>query len=155
VTQKLRFIEDDLASDEIVALLDLHLREMHAWSPPCSVHAMPVERLRAPDVTFWSAWDGAHLAGCGALKHLAADHGEVKSMRAHPNYRGKGVGRAILVHLIEQAKVRGYTRLSLETGTSDEFAPPRGLYAAHGFEECGPFSDYQPDPFSYFMTRTL
>lgn len=155
VTQTLRFLEDDLASDEIVALLELHLREMHAWSPPCSVHAMPVERLRAPDVTFWSAWDGDKLAGCGALKHLDADHGEVKSMRAHPEYRGKGVGKAILVHLLEQAKARGYSRLSLETGTSDEFAPPRGLYAAHGFEECGPFSDYQPDPFSYFMTRTL
>lgn len=153
--ENLCFIEDDLSGGEIVALLELHLKEMHSWSPPCSVHAMPVERLRAPDVTFWSAWDGDRLAGCGALKRLDAEHGEVKSMRAHDDYRGRGVGKAILVHLLDQARRQGFTRLSLETGTSDHFAAPRGLYAAHGFEQCGPFSDYEPDPFSYFMTRTL
>lgn len=155
MTQTLHFLEDDLAGGEIVALLELHLREMHAWSPPCSVHAMPVERLRAADVTFWAAWDGERLAGCGALKHLDDGHGEVKSMRAHPDYRGKGAGRAILLHLMEQARTRGYARLSLETGTTEPFVPARSLYAAHGFQECGPFSDYQPDPFSYFMTRAL
>jgi putative acetyltransferase len=155
MTLTLHFLEDDLAGGEIVALLELHLREMHAWSPPCSVHAMPVERLRAADVTFWAAWDGERLAGCGALKHLDDGHGEVKSMRAHPDYRGKGAGRAILLHLIEQARARGYARLSLETGTTEPFVPARSLYAAHGFQECGPFSDYPLDPFSYFMTRTL
>jgi putative acetyltransferase len=151
----LKFIEDDLTGPEVISLLELHLSEMHAWSPPCSVHAMPVERLREADVTFWSAWEGDQLAGCGALKHLDARHGEVKSMRAHPDWRGKGVGKAILLHLMDAARARGYARLSLETGSSGEFVPARGLYAAHGFAECGPFGGYQPDPFSFFMTRTL
>lgn len=151
----LRFIEDDLTGQAVIQLLELHLREMHSWSPSCSVHAMPVERLREPDVTFWSAWDRDRLAGCGALKHLDAGHGELKSMRAHPDYRGKGVGRAVLLHLMAEARVRGYARLSLETGSSAPFVPARSLYAAHGFEECGPFADYGPDPFSHFMTRAL
>lgn len=151
----LHFIEDGLTGPAIISLLEMHLKEMHAWSPPCSVHAMPVDRLREADVTFWSAWDGDHLAGCGALKHLDDGHGELKSMRAHPDYRGKGVGKAILNHLMDQARQRGYQWLSLETGAPGQFAPARGLYAAHGFRECGPFADYQPDPFSVFMTREL
>jgi putative acetyltransferase len=155
VVKGLKFIEDDLTGPDIVALLQLHLDEMHAWSPPESVHAMPVERLRQPDVTFWSAWDGAHLAGCGALKQIDAGHGEIKSMRAHPEWRGKGIGKAVLVHLLAQAKARCYARVSLETGSTDEFLPARRLYANHGFELCGPFADYVPDPFSVFMTRQL
>lgn len=147
--------EDDLFGTEIAALLRLHLDEMHAWSPPESVHAMPIERLRAPDVTFYSAWDGPALAACGALKQLDASHGELKSMRADPAYRGKGAGRAILLHLITVARQRGYGRLSLETGTPEQFEPARRLYRAHGFAECGPFGEYEPDPFSLFMTRTL
>ncbi|MFM5908377.1 MAG: GNAT family N-acetyltransferase [Novosphingobium sp.] len=151
----LTFIEDDLAGREVVALLELHLQEMHAWSPPCSVHAMPVERLRQPDVTFWSAWDGDRLAGCGALKQLDESHGELKSMRAHPDYRGKGVGSAMLEHLMGQAVSRGYRQLSLETGTTEPFEPARGLYASRGFEVCGPFADYALDPFSVFMTKAI
>ncbi|MEO7248428.1 MAG: GNAT family N-acetyltransferase [Novosphingobium sp.] len=151
----MNFVEDDLTGTEIQALLRLHLAEMRAWSPPCSVHAMPVERLRAPDVTFWSAWDGANLAGCGALKQIDAQRGEIKSMRAHPDYHGKGVGNAVLLHLIAEAQSRGYTRLSLETGGPDQFLPARRLYESHGFMPCGPFADYRADPFSVFMTKVL
>ncbi len=147
--------EDDLTGAEIAALLTLHLAEMHAWSPPCSVHAMPIERLRASDVTFFSAWDQGQLAACGAIKQLDPRHGELKSMRAHPDYRGKGAGRAILDHLLAVARSRGYTRLSLETGSTEPFRPARALYAANGFADCCPFADYPPDPFSHFMTRTL
>ncbi len=147
--------EDDLSGDAIAALLRLHLDEMYAWSPPCSVHAMPIERLRAPDVTFFSAWDGERLAACGAIKHLDDRHGELKSMRAHPDYRGKGAGKTILRHLLEVARQRGYARVSLETGCTDPFLPARQLYAKHGFAECDPFADYAADPFSHFMTRTL
>ncbi len=147
--------EDDLTGPEIAALLQLHLDEMHQWSPPESVHAMPIERLREADVTFYSAWVGDTLAACGALKQLDPGHGEIKSMRADPRFRGKGAGRAILLHLIAEARARGYTRLSLETGSTDEFVPARSLYANHGFGECGPFTGYGEDPFSIFMTRTL
>lgn len=150
-----RFIEDDLTGPEIAALLRLHLDEMHQWSPPESVHAMPIERLRQPDVTFWSAWHGDQLVGCGALKHLSDDHGELKSMRAHPDWRGKGVGKAMLHHLLAEARARGYTRVSLETGRPEPFLPARRLYESHGFAECPPFGDYVADDFSICMTRTL
>ena len=147
--------EDDLTGPEIRGLLRLHLAEMHQWSPPESVHAMPIERLRQADVTFFSAWDGSNLAACGAIRHLDADHGELKSMRAHPDYRGKGAGKAILLHLLEVARARGYVRVSLETGRPEPFRPARQLYASHGFTECPPFADYVADPFSICMTRSL
>ena len=151
----LRFVDDDLTGPEIAALLRRHLDEMRRWSPPESVHAMPIERLRAPDVVFFSAWDGPRLAGCGALKHLGPDHGELKSMRAAPEYRGRGVGKAMLRHLLSVAWARGYARVSLETGRPEPFLPARRLYEAAGFVECPPFGDYTPDPFSICMTRTL
>ena len=147
--------EDDLTGEQIAALLRLHLDEMHAWSPPCSVHAMGIERLRAPDVTFYSAWHGDRLAACGAIKHLDQGHAELKSMRAHPDYRGKGAGRAVLDHLLRIARERGYARVSLETGAPEQFEPARSLYRANGFAECGPFGDYDEDPYSVFMTREL
>jgi putative acetyltransferase len=114
-----------------------------------------VERLRQSDVTFWSAWDGNRLAGCGALKQLEEAQGEIKSMRAHPDYRRRGAGQAILDHLIAMARDRGWQRLSLETGTTDDFLPARRLYEANGFVHCGPFADYREDPFSVFMTRAI
>lgn len=147
--------EDDLTGPEIAALLRLHLDEMHRWSPACSVHAMPIERLRQGDVTFYSAWHGDTLAGCGALKHLGDGHGEIKSMRADPAWRGKGVGKAVLAHLLAEARARGYARVSLETGRPEPFLPARRLYEAHGFVECPPFADYVADDFSICMTRTL
>lgn len=147
--------EDDLTGEAIAALLRLHLSEMHQWSPACSVHAMPIERLRAPDVTFYTAWDGDRLAACGALKQLDARHGELKSMRADPAYRGQGAGRAMLDHLLGVARARGYTRVSLETGRPEPFLPARRLYEANGFRECAPFGDYVADDFSICMTREL
>lgn len=146
---------DYLTSEAVLALLQFHLDEMHRWSPPESVHAMPAERLRQPDVTFFSAWDGDVLAGCGAIKHLSEGHGELKSMRAAPDYRGKGVGKALLLRLLEEASARGYARVSLETGRPEPFHPAHGLYRAHGFAECAPFGDYVSDDFSICMTREL
>lgn len=150
-----RIAENDLTGPEIAALLTLHLAEMNAWSPAESVHAMGIERLRAADVTFYAAWDGAHLASCGAIKDLGNGEGELKSMRADPAYRGCGAGRAILLHLIAVARARGYARLWLETGSTDPFVPARQLYASHGFTQCGPFAEYSEDPFSIFMTKDL
>jgi len=155
MTLALTIVEDDLTGVEIAALLQLHLDEMFAWSPPESVHAMPIERLRQPDVTFYSAWDGERLAGCGALKHLGPGHGEIKSMRAAPGYRGRGVGKAILLHLLDEAHARGYALVSLETGSPEQFLPARRLYEAHGFTECPPFADYALDPFSVYMSKRL
>lgn len=148
----LRIVPDDLTGEAVLALLQLHLDEMHQWSPACQVHAMPAERLRQDDVTFFCAWDGDRLAGCGAIKHLDDGHGELKSMRAAPEYRGKGVGKAILLRLLEEARGRGYTRVSLETGRPAPFLPAQNLYRAHGFTECPPFGDYVPDEFSMCMT---
>jgi putative acetyltransferase len=151
----LRIVPDDLTGPQILALLQLHLDEMHQWSPPESVHAMPAERLRQPDVSFFAAWDGDTLAGCGAIKHLDEGHGELKSMRAAPAYRGLGVGRAILDRLLAEARARGYAQVSLETGRPAPFHPAQALYRANGFVECPPFGDYVSDDFSLCMTRRL
>lgn len=150
-----RVSEDDLSGGEVAALLRLHLDEMHQWSPADKVHAMPIERLRAPDVTFYSAWDGETLAAVGAIKHLDAGRGELKSMRAAPEYRGRGAGKAILLHLLAEADRRGYAWLGLETGVPDEFLPARRLYESHGFAECPAFADYVSDEWSMCMSRTL
>lgn len=153
--ERLRIVPDDLTGDEIEALLRLHLEEMRRWSPVESVHALPIERLRAPDVTFFSAWDGPRLAGCGALRELDARHGEIKSMRTAPAYLGRGVGKAILRHLLAESRARGYARVSLETGRPDAFVAARTLYESHGFVPCPPFGDYREDPFSVCMTLAL
>jgi len=155
MTAEFEIRTDDLCGPEVAALLQLHLDEMHQWSPPESVHAMPIERLRGDDVTFYAAWEGARLAACGALKQLDPGHGELKSMRAHPDYRGRGAGRAILAHLLGEAQARGYTRVSLETGRPEAFLPARRLYESHLFAECPPFGNYAADDFSICMTREL
>lgn len=147
--------EDDLSGAEIAALLEFHIAEAIRNSPPGAVHAMPVERLRAPDVTFWSLWQGGALAGCGALKQLDASHGELKSMRTAPDFLRRGVGEAIVLHLVAEGKRRGYRRLSLETGKTAPFAAARALYRKHGFAACPPFGAYRDDGFSMCMTRTL
>ncbi|KHK89551.1 GNAT family N-acetyltransferase [Novosphingobium malaysiense] len=155
MTPTLAIVPDDLTGEPVLALLQLHLNEMHRWSPACKVHAMPAERLRQPDVLFFSAWDGDTLAGCGAIKHLDDTHGELKSMRAAPQYRGKGVGKAILLRLLEEARARGYSRVSLETGRPEPFRAAQNLYLSHGFVECPPFGDYVSDEFSICMTKVL
>jgi putative acetyltransferase len=146
---------DDPARPDVFALLEEHLRNMHELSPPESVHALDVSRLKVPEVTFWTARDGERLLGCGALKELSADHGEIKSMRTPAAMRRVGAGRAILNHILSEAKARGYRRLSLETGQAETFAAAHKLYKSAGFVECGPFGDYKLDPYSVFMTLDL
>ena len=143
--------EDDLSGPEIAGLLQLHLAGMHEHSPPESVHAFDAARLKAPDVTFWTAWTGGELMGCGALKELDPTHGEIKSMRTAAGHLRKGVAAAILQHIMAVAASRGYERLSLETGSGSAFEPAHALYRRYGFSDCGPFADYRPDPFSRFM----
>jgi len=150
-----RIVEDDLTGEAVVELLAFHLAEMHTLSPPCKVHAMPVERLRQPDVTFYSAWDGDNLAAVGALREIDDKRGELKSMRATPHYRGKGAGEAILIHLVEEAKRRGYDWLGLETGRPAAYIPAQNLYRKHGFAPCEDFGDYVGDDFSMCMSRAL
>lgn len=146
---------DDLSRSEIHALLDEHLQSMYELSPPESVHALDLEKLRRPEITFWSAWDGSLLLGCGALKELDPRHGEVKSMRTPAALRRKGAGRALLAHIIGVAKSRRYERLSLETGSMEAFRPAQKLYESFGFTYCGPFGEYVEDPNSVFMTMRL
>jgi len=146
---------DDLSGREIKALLAEHLRNMYEQSPPESVHALGIERLRQPDITMWSAWQDGELLGCAALKELDPEHGEIKSMRTVTRHLRKGVGAALLRHIFAEAKRRSYRRLSLETGSQPAFVAARTLYVRFGFEECGPFADYIDDPNSVFMTRTL
>jgi putative acetyltransferase len=146
---------DDLSRPEIHALLSEHLRNMYAVSPPESVHALDLERLRSPEISFWTAWEGAQLLGCGALKELDALHGEIKSMRTPELLRRLGAGRALLTHIIAVARTRGYQRLSLETGSMEAFRPAQKLYESAGFGFCGPFGAYREDPNSVFMTLRL
>jgi putative acetyltransferase len=147
--------QDDLKGPEIAALLRAHLDHAAAHSPPASIHALDLDSLRAPEITFWSVWQGGELMGCGALKELASDHGEIKSMHTARAHRGKGVGARLVAHILQVAKARGYRRVSLETGTMDGFAPARALYGRFGFRACPPFAQYREDPNSVCMTLEL
>jgi len=144
--------QDDLTGSKIRALLEEHLAEMRSQSPACSVHALDLERLRRPEITFWTAWREAALAGCGALKALDGRHGEIKSMRTAAAHLRKGVASHLMRHILEEAKRRSYERLSLETGSAPDFEPARSLYKRFGFKLCGPFAEYVEDPYSVFMT---
>jgi putative acetyltransferase len=146
---------DDLSGPEIRALLEEHQAHMHELSPPESVHALDLDKLRGPEISFWTCWDEGELVGCGALKMLDTGHGEIKSMRTPTRLRRRGAGRLMLAHIVATARGRGMERLSLETGSQDAFEPARSLYASFGFTETGPFGDYQPDPYSVFMTLAL
>ena len=151
----MRIRVDDLAGPEIRALLAEHLHSMHQLSPPESVHALELEALLGPEITFWTVWSEGELLGCGALKELDSTHGEVKSMRTATAHRRQGVARAMLQHIIAEACSRSYTRLSLETGSMPAFDPARRLYETFGFTYCGPFAHYTNDPNSVFLTRAL
>ena len=146
---------DDLSGPEIHELLREHLRSMALYSPPESVHALDIEGLRKPEITFWTVWDDGELLGCGALKELDSRHAEIKSMRTSSPHLRKGVATNLLSHILEEARRRGYSRISLETGSMEAFEPARKLYASFGFTYCGPFADYVEDPYSLFMTREL
>lgn len=146
---------DDLSGEDIAAFLGEHMDDMVAVSPPESRHALDLDSLRTPDITFWTMRDGEGVVACGALKALSADHGEIKSMRTSHAYRGRGIASLMLDHIIDEAKTRGYRRLSIETGSMDFFKPAHALYAKHGFEPCPPFAGYREDPNSIFMTLEL
>lgn len=147
--------EDDLTGPAIAGLLQTHLDFTAEQSPPESVHALDLEELRAPEITFWSAWDGEILLGCVAVKDLGDGHGEIKSMHTAEAARGRGVARKLMEHLLSEARRRGYARLSLETGSMESFAAARRLYERFGFVACEPFGDYVLDPYSEFMTLEL
>ena len=155
----LRFELDDLTRPEVIALLEEHVQDMYAVSPPESVHALDLDGFRAPGLSFWTAWepgpDGETLLGCGALHEVEPGHAELKTMRTAAGARGRGVAAQLLEHLLSQARLRGCTRVSIETGSQEFFAPARRLYARNGFVECEPFGPYAPDPNSVFMTREL
>lgn len=146
---------DDPTRTDVLALLEEHLRNMHELSPRESVHALDVTGLVAPDITFFTARDEGVLLACGALRQLDLRHGEIKSMRTPTSMRRRGAGRAMLVHLVGEARARGYERLSLETGSAPAFGPAQKLYESAGFSRCSPFADYGPDPNSVFMTLRL
>lgn len=151
----MRIERDDLSRPQVSMLVDLHLNEAFANSPPGSVFALDRSGLCDPAVTLWTAWDGDDLLGMGALKTLDADHGELKSMRTAPTALRRGVGRALLDHLTAEGRARGYRRLSLETGSNAPFAPARAMYRAAGFVECAPFADYRDTSFSRYFTLAL
>ncbi len=146
---------DDLHGPEIIALLREHLRCMEQVSPPESRHALDLDRLRKPEITFWTIWDSADLAGCGALKELSPHHGEIKSMRTATTHLRRGIASQMLTHIINEAKRRSYRRLSLETGAFPYFEPARQLYTRFGFTRCAPFANYVEDPNSVFMSKEI
>ena len=151
----MRFELDDLSREATRGLIARHLAGMHANSPPESVHAFDLDKLRQPNVRFFSAWIGDEIAACGALKRLDAARGELKSMRVADAFLRRGVGRAMLEHLIAEARASGLSSLWLETGSGAAFVPAQRLYESAGFTRCGPFDDYKDDPFSVFMTRAI
>ena len=151
----MKIVVDDLSGPEIAAFLEEHVQEMLSITPPESKHALDLDELREPEITFWSVMDGGTLVGCGALKMLDPDHAEVKSMRTTSARKRGGIASLLLEHIITEAKRRGFTRLSLETGSAEFFQPARKLYEKFGFGYCEPFADYKLDPHSAFMTRTL
>ena len=152
---ELNIVLDDLSGSEIAELLQTHLTFARASSPSCSVHALDIERLKEPGIVFWSAWSKGQLVGCIALKALSPTHGEIKSMHTTSAARGLGIGGKLVEHILDTARGRGYSHISLETGSTKPFAPARRLYERHGFRQCLPFADYVEDGFSMCMTREL
>lgn len=144
-----------LESEQVLVLLQQHHQDMLSHSPAESVHALDISGLEADNVTFFGLWQGELLAGIGALKALDMQHGEIKSMRTSADFLRQGVAHKILAHIITEARLRGYQRLSLETGSMAAFEPAKRLYQQFGFEQCKPFADYQEDPYSEFMSKSM
>lgn len=151
----MRIIQGDFGDPRVVDLLHIHLTDARAETAPGSTHALDLTGLQRSDISFWTIWQDETLLGFGALKRLSADHGEVKSMHTAQAMRGKGVGSAMLRHIIATARASGMSRLSLETGTWEYFRSARALYRSHGFVDCPPFADYVLDPNSVFMSLEL
>ena len=151
----IRIIPGDFVDPRVAALLRVHVTQARAETAPGSAHALDLDGLRSPEISFWTTWEDETLLGCGALKRLSADHGEVKSMHTAQPMRRKGAGSAMLRHIIAAARASGMSGLSLETGSWDYFRPAQALYRSHGFVECAPFADYVLDPNSVFMTLDL
>ena len=151
----MKIIQDDLDGPEVAALLQEHVQDMHDISPQDSIHTLSIGALRSPDITVWTAWRSDEILGCGALKELSKDAGEIKSMRTANAHRGKGVGARILRHIIDIAAARGYDQIYLETGSVPAFRPAHALYEKAGFTYCGPFANYEDGPFSRFMVLKL
>lgn len=141
----------DLTDPQTRALLALHLSGMQANSPPEAVFALDLSGLQSPDMQIWTAWDGSAITGVGALRTLATDHGEIKSMRTHPDHLRRGVAAVLLRHIVTQAQARGMKRLSLETGSGPAFDPALALYRAHGFIDGEAFGDYTRSDFNQFL----
>ena len=151
----MRIVVDDLTGPEIARFLDEHIRQMRSITPLESKHALDLDSLRRPEITFWSVLDGDSVVGCGAIKRLDPDHAELKSMRTSPERQRTGIASRLLGHIIDEARRMGFVRLSLETGSDEFFRPARTLYQKFGFEYCEPFADYTVDPLSVFLTREL
>ena len=155
VADAIRIVRDDVTHPDVIALLEYHLAQAHENSPPGSVFALDLSGLRAPGTILWSAWEGETLLGLAALKTLDAEQGEVKSMRTAPAHLRRGIAARMLDHVIAEARARGLTRLSLETGSNQAFAPARQLYRRAGFVPCGPFADYVDESFSAYFMRGI
>ena len=151
----MRIIRGDFIDPRVIALLRIHVTTARSQTAPGSAHALDLTQLQSPDISFWTIWEGQTLLGFGALKRLSAAHGEAKSMHTAQAMRRRGAGSAMLRHIIDVARERGMSRLSLETGASQYFAPARSFYKSHGFKECAPFADYVLDPNSVFMSLDL
>lgn len=151
----MNIVVDDLSGPQIAEFLREHIAEMRSITPLESKHALDLDGLRKPEVTFWSVMDGDAVVGCGAIKKLDPTHAELKSMRTTSTRKRSGIASLLLEHILTEAKRRGFSRLSLETGTAEFFLPARGLYEKFGFVSCEPFGDYKHDPNSAFMTRSL
>jgi len=148
-------VVDDLSGPQIAAFLEEHIQEMRSITPLESKHALDLDGLRRPEITFWSVMDADTLVGCGAIKRLDAGHAEVKSMRTSSARKRSGIASLLLEHIVTEARRMGFTRLSLETGSAEFFLPARKLYEKFGFDYCEPFADYRPGPHNVFMTRVL
>ena len=155
LSDRFKIIEEIEFGDQVVGLLHGHLDEMAAFSPPGCVHALDLEGLQTADVTFYTVWEGEVLVGCGALKELEGGDGEIKSMRTASEYLRQGIGRMMVEYLLQEARKRGYTRVSLETGNTEYFQAAHALYRGFGFEACEPFADYAENDFSQCMTLKL
>jgi putative acetyltransferase len=153
--EAMRILAGDLDDPRVLALLRIHLTGMHANSPAGSVHALDLAGLRASDLSFFTAWQGEDLLAMGALKEIDAGAGEVKSMRTHPDHLRKGAAAAMLEHIIDTARARGYRRLALETGSGPAFEPALALYRRRGFVDGGAFGDYRATPFNQFLHLEL